>query len=115
MTICAVYARKSTKQDGDPAALSVERQIATARAFATTRGWTIDEAYVCADTESGAEFSRRPGLVRLLAALKPKPRFDVLLVTDRDRLGREQIETSFTLKTLIQAGVKIFEIGRTTA
>jgi site-specific DNA recombinase len=110
-----IYARKSTKQDGDPAALSVARQIETARAFAIAHGWTIDESRVFSDVESGAEFSRRPGLVRLLAALKPTPSFAGLLVTDRDRIGREQIEASFVLKTLIQAGVKVFEVSKKTA
>jgi site-specific DNA recombinase len=64
------------------------------------------------DGISGAEFARRPGLVRLLAALKPRPPFGVLLVSDRDRLGREQIETSYLLKQLITAGVRVFEVSR---
>jgi site-specific DNA recombinase len=33
----------------------------------------------------------------------------VLLVTDRDRLGREQVETSYLLKTFLQVGVRVFE------
>jgi site-specific DNA recombinase len=46
-----------------------------------------------------------------MASLKPHPPFNVLLVTDRDRLGREQVETSYLLKTLLQAGVRVFECG----
>jgi site-specific DNA recombinase len=47
--------------------------------------------------------------VRLIAALKPRPPFGVLLVTDRDRIGREQVEVSYLLKQIIAAGVRVFE------
>jgi site-specific DNA recombinase len=113
MMICAVYARKSTEQTGNADELSVARQLAAARAFADARWWSIADAHVYSDRGvSGAEFARRPGLVRLLAALKPRPPFGVLLVTDRDRLGREQVETSYLLKQLITAGVRVFEVGK---
>jgi site-specific DNA recombinase len=113
MTAAAVYARKSTKQDGPDDEMSVPQQIASARHFAASRGWTIAESHVYSDSGvSGAEFARRPGLVRLTAALKPRPPFEILLLSDRDRLGREQIETSFILKQLILAGVRVFEIRR---
>jgi site-specific DNA recombinase len=46
--------------------------------------------------------------MRLLNALKPKPRFQVLIVSDLDRLGRESIETSMAVKTLNIAGVRVF-------
>jgi site-specific DNA recombinase len=113
--IAAIYARKSPDDQNALAAdaKSAARQIATARAFAEGRGWTVDDAHVYVDDLiSGAEFARRPGLVRLLAALKPRPAFGVLLVTDRDRIGREQIETSYVLKQLITAGVRVFEVGK---
>ena len=112
-TTCALYARKSTTQDGNADEQSIARQIEMARRFAAARGWAVDDAHVCLDDGiSGAEFARRPGLVRLLAALKPRPPFDVLLVTDRDRLGREQIETSYVLKQIVMAGVRVFEVGK---
>ncbi len=111
----SVYCRRSSdKQDGAAAdELSIARQFASARAFAAERGWTIDGAHTYSDSGiSGAEFARRPGLVRLLAALKPRPPFGMLLVLDRDRLGREQIETSYVLKQIITAGVRVFEVGK---
>jgi DNA invertase Pin-like site-specific DNA recombinase len=111
--ICAIYSRKSTAQDGNADEQSVARQIATARRFAAARGWTVGDEHVYSDSGiSGAEFARRPGLVHLLAALKPRPPFDVLLIGDRDRLGREQIETSYVLKQLVMAGVRVFEVGK---
>jgi DNA invertase Pin-like site-specific DNA recombinase len=108
-----VYARKSDKQDGNADEQSVARQIATARRFAEARGWTVADEHVYSDSGiSGAEFARRPGLVRLLAVLKPRPPFDVLLIGDRDRLGREQIETAYVLKQIVMAGVRVFEVGK---
>jgi DNA invertase Pin-like site-specific DNA recombinase len=64
--ICAVYARKSTQQNGvSDEEKSVTRQIALCRAFAERQGWQLDNAHVFSDDAvSGAEFARRPGLVR---------------------------------------------------
>ena len=52
----------------------------------------------CDDGISGAEFEGRPGLQRLLSALKPEPRFSVLIVSELSRLGRDQIESQGILK-----------------
>jgi DNA invertase Pin-like site-specific DNA recombinase len=41
-------------------------------------------------------------------ALKPRPRFQVLVMSEESRLGREAIETAYALKQLVQAGVRIF-------
>ena len=59
------------------------------------------------DGISGAEFANRPGFVRLMAALKPRPPFQVLIMSEESRLGREAIETAYALKQLIQAGVRV--------
>jgi len=111
--IVAIYARKSTDQSGvAEEARSVTLQVDAAQACARSAGWTVPDDLVFTDAAiSGAEFgARRPGLMRLLAALKPRPIFSALLVTDRDRIGREQIETAFTLKQLVTAGVRVFEV-----
>jgi DNA invertase Pin-like site-specific DNA recombinase len=77
-------------------AKSVTRQIERATAYARRKGWTVDPAYIYADDAmSGAEFAKRPGFLRLMTALKPRPPFEVLVVMDEDRLGREQIETAW--------------------
>jgi DNA invertase Pin-like site-specific DNA recombinase len=109
--IAAIYARKSTDQPGVAEdSRSVARQVAQAEAYAGRRGWTVsrDHRYVD-DGVSGAEFERRPALLRLLNALKPRPPFQALLITDRDRIGREQIETGYILKQPIRAGVQVIE------
>ena len=41
-------------------------------------------------------------------ALKPKPPFQVLIMSEESRLGREQIETAYALKQIITAGVRVF-------
>ena len=41
-------------------------------------------------------------------ALKPRPPFQVLVMSEESRLGREAIETSYALKQLTQSGVRIF-------
>jgi DNA invertase Pin-like site-specific DNA recombinase len=70
--IAAIYARKSTEQNGvADEQKSVARQIDHARAYAKSKGWTVDEAHVYIDDGiSGAEFAARPGFVRLMNAVK---------------------------------------------
>jgi hypothetical protein len=43
--IAAIYARKSTEQNGDRSE-SVERQVARARAYPEGKGWTVAESHV---------------------------------------------------------------------
>ena len=108
--IAAIYARKSTEQTGTAEeAKSVTRQIDHARAYAAAKGWAVAEAHVYVDDGiSGAEFAKRPGLVRLINALRPWPPFQVLVMSEESRLGREEIETAYLLKQLITAGVRVF-------
>ena len=69
----------------------------------------MDEAHVYVDDGiSGAEFANRPGFLRLMNALKPRPAFHVLVMSEVSRLGREQIETAYALKQLSTAGVRCF-------
>ena len=60
------------------------------------------------DGISGTEFAKRCGLVRLINAADAAPPFQVLVISEESRLGREQIETAYLLKQLITAGVRIF-------
>jgi DNA invertase Pin-like site-specific DNA recombinase len=108
--ITAVYARKSTEQHGvADEQKSVTRQIEHARAYAIRKGWTVsDDGIFIDDGISGAEFAGRPGFVRLMNALKPRPAFQVLVMSEESRLGREAIETAYALKQLVQAGVRVF-------
>jgi DNA invertase Pin-like site-specific DNA recombinase len=108
--VAANYARKSTDQSAvADEAKSVTRQIDHAKAYAARGGWTVPESCIFVDDGiSGAEFANRPGFVRMMAALKPRPPFQVLVMSEESRLGREAIETAYALKQLITAGVRVF-------
>jgi site-specific DNA recombinase len=108
--IAAVYARKSTDQSGvADDQKSVARQIQHAREYAARKGWIVaDEHFYVDDGISGAEFANRPGFLRLMNSLKPRPSFQVLVMSEESRLGREAIETAYALKQLVQAGVRVF-------
>ncbi len=110
MMIAAIYARKSTEQTGvSEDAKSVARQVAHAKVYAEKKGWTVPEELIFVDDGiSGAEFGdRRPGLDRLLAQLKPRPPFRVLVISELSRLGRETFGVPALLKALDCAGVSV--------
>jgi DNA invertase Pin-like site-specific DNA recombinase len=110
MMFTAIYARKSTDQTGiADEQKSVVRQVEHAKAYATRKGWTVTDDHVYIDDGiSGAEFANRPGFLRLMNALKPRPSFQVLVMSEESRLGREAIETAYALKQLVTAGVRVF-------
>jgi site-specific DNA recombinase len=104
----AIYARKSTEDTASDELRSVARQVERCREYAARKGWVFDDALIFTDDGiSGAEFARRPGLVRLLTAAEAKA-FNVLVMSESSRLGREQAETSFVLKRLARAGVQVW-------
>jgi site-specific DNA recombinase len=108
--IAAIMARKSTDQTGVvDEEKSVTRQVEQAKAYAVRKGWVVDERYIFTDDGvSGAEFVKRPGLLRLLSLLSPRPPFQRLIMSEESRLGREQIETAYILKRILDAGVRVF-------
>ena len=108
--IAAIYARKSTDQSGVvDEQKSVKRQIERATDYAQRKGWTVDPNHIFVDDGiSGAEFANRPAFVRLMNALKPRPPFQALVMSEESRLGREQLEVGYALKQLVSAGVRVF-------
>ncbi len=107
--IAAIYARKSTEQSGvADEHKSVARQVDHARGYAARKGWTVVDDHIYVDDGiSGAEFERRKVFMRLMSVLKRRAPFDVLIVSELSRLGREQLETGYAVKQLAQAGVRI--------
>ena len=73
--IAAIYARKSTEQTGvADEQKSVARQVEHARQYAARKGWTVADEHVYVDDGiSGAEFTTRPGFLRLMNSLKSLP------------------------------------------
>src|SRR4029450_12334751 len=108
--VAAIYGRKSSEQHGvADEQRSVTRQLEHARAYAERKGWTVADEHVYVDDGiSGGEVAKRPGFLRLMNALKPRPSFQVLVMSEESRLGREAIETAYALKQLVTAGVRVF-------
>ncbi len=109
--IAAIYARKSTEQTGaDPDAKSVARQIENARAFAASKGWTVDDRHVYADDAvSGADTQKLVNRQRLLDAISVGPLFQVLILRDASRFSRLDGDEAFgELKSLVKAGVAVW-------
>lgn len=108
--IVAIYARNSTEQSGvSDDQKSVARQGEHARGYADQKGWTVvDDSVFVDDGVSGAEFAGGPGFVRLMNALNPRPAFQVLVMSEESRLGRESIETAYALKQIVTASVRVF-------
>ncbi len=103
----AIYARKST-DDNDRSIdnKSVTRQVDNARAFAEEKGWTVLEDLIFVDDGiSGAEFKGRPGLSRMLNSLE---HFDVLIMSEASRLGRDMTRNAFYLGEITDHGVRVF-------
>src|SRR5712671_6909067 len=101
--MAAIYARKSTDKTGVAGEQkSVSRQVDHARSYAERKGWTVGDEYIYIDDGiSGAEFANRPGFLRLMNTLKPRAPFQVLVMSEESRLGREAIETAYALKQLV--------------
>jgi site-specific DNA recombinase len=110
MTTAAVYARKSSDDSAkNDEARSTARQIARATEYATAKGWTVDPRYIYVDDAvSGAEWKHRPGFNALLAALEPRPPFDVLIVSELSRIGRDTVRTPAAVLQIEEAGVSIY-------
>src|SRR5437879_1199642 len=108
--IAGIYARKSTDEPGkDAEDRSCDKQIAAAREFARKKGWRVDEASVFRDDGvSGGEFAKRPGLQKLLAALRPRPKFRALITRNEQRLGRDYRRTVALGVTLEDADIEVW-------
>ncbi len=108
MIVAAVYARKSTEQGVPDEAKSTRRQITRATEYATARGWSVDPRHVYVDEAvSGGEWQSRPGFNALLAALRPKPPFGVLIVSELSRIGRDSVRVPYAVQQIEDAGVEI--------
>ena len=102
----AVYARKSTDDtDRNEENKSVTRQVERAKAYIASKGWTIVDEHVFADDGiSGAEYQNRPGFSRLLTRVKE---FEVLVMSESSRLGRDMLRNAYHVGEILDAGVRI--------
>ncbi len=102
----AIYARKSNDENEKTEDnKSVTLQIERATALAKEKGCSVDPEHVFVDDGiSGARFDR-PGLLRMLNALKE---FDVIVMSELSRLGREQSQTSSILAKFYSEDKRMF-------
>lgn len=101
----ALYLRVSVEDR----AVSLEAQEAGGRAWSERNGHTVVDVFRD-DGVSGAEWDRRHGVQRLRTAAlsKPKP-FDIVVVRDLDRLGRDGVRLPLLLVDLRDAGISVVE------
>lgn len=108
----AIYARKSNDDNGgNPENKSVARQVERAKAYAKRKGWEVEEEHVYTDDGiSGAEYVNRPAFARLIASLpkRGKPPFDVLVMSESSRLGRDMARNTMYVLALVEAGVQVW-------
>ena len=105
----AIYLRKST-DDSDKAAddKSVEQQRRQTLDFIERKGWTLDPDYIFIDDGiSGGEWQKRPALLKLMEAAHAGE-FDVLVMRDFNRLGRDAVRNPVFIEKLVQCGVEIW-------
>lgn len=101
----AVYVRVST----DEQASSAEAQESGALAWCAAQGHSVVATYRDIG-HSGAEWVRRRGLLdlQLDAGRSPRP-WDILVVRDLDRLGRDQARLPLLLATLADHDMRVVE------
>lgn len=99
----AAYARYSSDQQRDA---SLEDQLRNCRAYCTRMGWPAPVVFQ--DAAISGSRTDRPEYQRLLAGAGA---FDVVLVDDLSRLGRDSEEVQRALKRLRFAGVRLVGIS----
>jgi len=100
----AIYARVSTP--GQAQAQTIEQQLSRLRAHIKEKHWSLEPEHVFVDNgHSGAKLNR-PGLdnLRDRAALAE---FDVVLVTEPDRLARNYVHQMLVLEELEKLGIRV--------
>ncbi len=114
--IAGAFARKSNEQQGrDDDAKSVTRQVERAREYAAKMGWQFDERFVFIDDAvSGAEWAARAGwnaLKKAVGAGDPNadvPPFQVLIVANQSRIGRDSTRTPHEITQIEECDVQIW-------
>ena len=80
-----IYTRVSTQDQADSGA-GLNAQVDACRAYAKQQGWDVTGEYQDAGISGTADLDKRIGLMTAIGELK---KGDILLVSKRDRLGRD--------------------------
>jgi len=101
----ALYVRVSTDEQSQ----SAETQETEARRYCDRHGWTVADVYRDVGA-SGAEWQTRPEIARLLVDVVAHPRpWDVVVVRDQDRIGRDMGRTVLAIEKMLNAGARVIE------
>ncbi|MGH9493531.1 MAG: recombinase family protein, partial [Candidatus Sulfotelmatobacter sp.] len=107
---CAIYGRVSSDRQN---ILSIDDQIRKCREYADRHGWSVLELHIYRDESISGTTADRPGLQRLLAALRTRPRaFEVLLIDDTSRLSRKTTDALLIFERLSFAGVRLVAVSQ---
>ncbi len=110
----AIYARKSTEDPRNPGK-SVGDQLREARAEATMRGFTVDEAHVFSDdglsASRHAKRKARPGYAALVAAIDGSA-IDVLVMAEQSRASRRLSVMGALIELCAERDVRLVLGGR---
>jgi site-specific DNA recombinase len=100
----AIYVRVSTQRQTQTQ--SIDQQLDRLREVVANRGWTLSDEHVFRDDGYSGSSLRRPGLDRLRdqASLA---RFDLILITDPDRLARNYVHQVLLLEELQRHGCRV--------
>lgn len=101
----ATYCRFSSKKQRET---SIEDQQRNCEQYAARQGWKIGVHYE--DKAISGKDADRPGYLRMLADAKERA-FDVLLVDDLSRLGRDEMETKHAIHRLKFYGVRLIGVS----
>ncbi len=101
---CIIYLRCATVEASDP----IAAQVSSCEAYASKQGWETVAVYK--DIGVGGMTSSRPGLDAMMAKLD-HGHFDVVLVEDLDRLGRNLLHVHRVLTELHAQGVAVHTVN----
>src|SRR3974377_527938 len=96
----AIYVRVSTDKQ------TVENQLRELRQIAVRRGWEVVEEYHDAGISGAKGREDRPGLDEMLKDAQRR-RFDVVMASAIDRLGRSLIDLLGSIQALEACGVDL--------
>jgi site-specific DNA recombinase len=97
--------RRRTGWDGEQET-SLDTQQRHCRDHCAARGYTVSEAHVYVETFTGTVLWERPELTRLREAIRTH-QFDVVVMLDSDRLGRDAVYQAIVLAEADHARVDV--------
>lgn len=111
-----IYARVSREEQAAPDKYSIPDQVKRLTELAKKKGWDIvTDPYIYSDAEgaSGQAIDNQDGLKKILEEAG-KNVFDIVLVTDYDRLSRRIGNSLFIIDQLYQKGVQVYSLSQPT-